>query len=119
MSNKYCPSCGDPLNPGSNLCTCGWRGKSKDAPINLDPNHGLCAFVYMGERCKFPGTTSDSTRADSQTPFYCRFHAAVRDAGPEEIAKVNRLIATGQLKPATSDWRDDLINQVLAGRKAA
>lgn len=112
MSQKYCPECGDPLNPGSNLCTCGWRDKR--AVSNFNPRHGFCAY----SNCPLPGAISESTRNTSDTPFYCRFH--INTHGDPKVAdQLLQQILRNEIGIKKTDWRDELMEQLLGRRHAA
>jgi hypothetical protein len=43
----------------------------------IDPDRNLCAFEFMGRRCRYPGSCSESTTGSAR--WYCGGHFRARD----------------------------------------
>lgn len=48
-------------------------------PYSGMPDNLRCSWVSGGNRCKYPGTITHSTLADSSTKWFCRFHFDCED----------------------------------------
>jgi len=72
---KYCPDCGDPLNPGSAKCACGWKRPKGTftQQAKRDPRYGLCEWEDESNQCPAPGTMSSDTR-EGKGPWFCPGH---------------------------------------------
>lgn len=80
--NLECPNCQEPVKPGRS-CICGWRAPEAQSASKLDPNHGLCAWLYPdGCRCTRKGVVTPSLGESegttsghgSKAKWYCGWH---------------------------------------------
>lgn len=103
--NKTCPN-GHRMRELQSRCgACGWE-ESEDKPKKIH-NHG-CSF----NGCIFPGTLTESNRADENTSWWCREHFYVRD-NPQIGAFILSQMERGEIRIDKSNWRDDAINATL------
>ena len=76
--NTECPECGRGIAPKATRCHCGWTATGDgQAARHLDADRHLCAFEYMGRRCRYPGTITESTTGGAR--WFCGGHFRAKD----------------------------------------
>jgi hypothetical protein len=88
-----CRDCGGPVRNGK-CQACGYAEPQKFDTSN--PNHRRCAYRYYDNQCPLPGTMSETTRAETDSEFYCHHHMEHRD-NPKKAAFIYHEILAGRL----------------------
>lgn len=106
---KTCPN-GHRMRELQTRCAaCGWSESS--AETRRYSNH-QCAYESNGDRCTFPGTITEDTKASEGSRWYCGEHYATLGS-PAMAQQVLYAMQSGKIRLKKISWSEELMQERL------